>query len=329
MAANSHSTDLEAEIGNLRSALETSGLELSAVKTQLANINRSQMKLENEKIALERSSAKKVDELKSQLEDANFELEDYRRNDGGGGRQELEKAKKAAKVEIEVLQQKADTWEVEAQASKKEMVSLKAKVARLDELEASLNEERKARLLAEQSATPSESPGEDIAVEKIRSLTEKVANLEADLASARSMPTSSSATITDKATRQLRRELDTALREKTYLEDQLKEQDDEILTLRGRIPIPDSPAQSPRTVPSIDAELLSSLETQVVALQTELEQRESAKTEEIHGLEVRLDEATKELEAAKADVFDVQASFDVYRGEMEVSRRFKAYGDAI
>jgi len=63
---------------------------------------------------------------------------------------------------------------------------------------------------------------------------------------------------------------------------------------------------------------LAILEDQVVSLEGELEQLEFRSKQEILGLETQLNEASKELEAARMEIRNVKTAFEVHRGEMEV-----------
>ncbi|KAK4685835.1 hypothetical protein P7C73_g4309, partial [Tremellales sp. Uapishka_1] len=242
--------DLENEIEALRAAQGPSGAELETMKTQLNNTKKELLKVENEKIAVEKSSKKEIDRLKSTMEDQMFELESYR-SDGGVSKDDVEKIKKSATEEKMSLQKRVESLQADIEKRCAEIVLLEQKVLRVSEVEAELLREKNLRTQREQApihpatASPSE----------VQALTEKIAVLESQLSSREPSSSSSTSNIAGdtKSIRQLQRELAALRREKEALEIDLKENDDllaereaEILALRGAIPIPDSPSSRPK-----------------------------------------------------------------------------------
>lgn len=301
------------EVENLRTALGTSNAELATIQTQLATVKKEKMKIENEKMVGERSARKEVEELSDKLEDATFELEDWRRSGDGGGKEEVEKVKKAAKADLKILREKL---EKEVERKSKVVEDLEGKVARLEEAEAIVETERKAK--AELERTVSSSDQAANLQQQVETLNGTIKQLETDLAAARSDVTSSSSILVGKTIRKLQRELDSARRDNRALEEQIDELHERNHALTTRVPLPDSPSLTPVALPSMDIERFTSLEIQVLTLESELEQQKFASQEEIRGLEKQLDEANKELEAARIENRHVKAAFDVFQGEMEV-----------
>ena len=283
LSSDNRVSDLEAEIESLRAAQGPSGLETEKLKTQLATARRELDKATNVQLALERSAKKEIADLKSQLEDVNLELEDWRRNDGGGGRVELERVEKAAKADVDAVQAQVQKLEEELRAKTLELVSMESTVARVGELEALLNEERASRRQSGGSITASS--------DDTMSLREKIKTLEAELTTVKSGASSSTSIpiAPDRVIRQLQREIKTLRNQVKSLEEDLQAQDDEILRLRGAVPLPGSPSLSSEKNVGGDVERLIELEGQldvargeVKDLQAQLEdQRQNAEAYEV------------------------------------------------
>jgi chromosome segregation ATPase len=282
------------------------------------------MKIENEKIALERSAKKEVDTLKSRMEDINDELEMYRRDGVGMSKEEVEKMKKAAQIERDSLSKKVDMLEDEIQRRKKEVTQLERRAAGYEELEAELSREKQTRAdieLALKNASRSNLPvgtldnaKSDAEVER---LTIKIAKLESELEDVRSAspPTVVSG---DVALRQAQRQLKLALSENENLKADLKESDETIARLSAHVPLPIDDSFGTSSPSDNSNERVQTLEAELASLRSQLERVQFDSREEIKCLEKELEEASKDLEAARLEIRSEKAAFTVYRGEMEV-----------
>lgn len=240
----------------LRSTHGPSSIELDKIKAQLSTARKELDKATNAKLAFERSSEREKSELKSRLDDAEFELEDWRRNDGGASKIEIEKVKKAAKVELDNAAAKVRELEKEVEEKGRTVERLERELSGMDDLRTELDEARSA-----QSLTISR-PSADLS-----GLQAKLASLEEELAQARSVPSSaagSAGAIADKTIRQLKREVKTLSATITSLEEEVASQDEEISRLRTAVPLPGSPVLAPSTS---DADL-----TRITELEEDLEE---------------------------------------------------------
>ena len=226
---NDRVSELEAEIAALRSASGGSGEETDKLRTQLTAAKRELDKATNAKLALERSSQRALDELKSQLEDSNFELEDWRRNDGSGGKAELEKVKSTARAQHEAASAQIIELQATVKAKEEAILQLEQQLERVFELEIALEEER---------SRPTVSSAVD--TEETSSLRAKIASLESDLAGAKT--SAPAAIVPDRSVRQLQRENKTLQTQVSSLNDEIASLEDELYRLRGAIPLPQSPA---------------------------------------------------------------------------------------
>jgi len=256
LSSDNRVSELEAEIEMLRSTHGPSSIELDKIKAQLSTARKELDKATNAKLAFERSSEREKSELKSRLDDAEFELEDWRRNDGGASKVEIEKVKKAVKVELDNAAAKVRELEKEVEEKGRTVERLERELSGMDDLRTELDEARSA-----QSPTISK-PSADLS-----GLQAKLASLEEELAQARSVPSAaagSAGAIADKTIRQLKREVKTLSATITSLEEEVASQDEEISRLRTAVPLPGSPVLTPSTS---DADL-----TRITELEEDLEE---------------------------------------------------------
>jgi chromosome segregation ATPase len=286
--------------------------ELDGLKLKLAATISARDKIENQKLALEKSSRREMEELRTRLEELTDEVEYHRSNGSSRDNGEVEKVKKDLGARIasleEVLWKKTD-----------EIAKLEKQVARMEDLEAELESEKSARRDSEAASTtapePTSSP--EIAV-----LQDKVSLLEAELSEARATTSSSGSTSSAKQLRQLQRELDAAKREKDALQSELDQSDDilakkdeEILHLRGALPLPGSPVLG--TTPVHDGRVRE-LELQVESLQEEIRELEASGADTIRKLEGQLETAKAALAQAKSELESTMIEGDKLRADAEV-----------
>ncbi|KAJ9101112.1 hypothetical protein QFC21_003330 [Naganishia friedmannii] len=277
---------LQDEVEDLKDQLSRGAdyAEVDKLKETLANFKKKALKLENEKMALERSTNKAIEQMQSQLESTNEELEYLRRNDGQEATEELEKLKKTAKREKDMLESriaslkeelstKADSLarvEKRLEVMEDELHSAQAALAAAHQAEKKSDEE--LRTLHERSA----GPDEGVAQEKLHVASRQISQLEVELSDAQdrldsmseelkraqatasanqpigSAPdASSSVAHFEKTIRKLQREVSALSREKDALQTNLQENDDllaekdeQIFALQTRIPVPPSPGMS-------------------------------------------------------------------------------------
>jgi DNA repair exonuclease SbcCD ATPase subunit len=261
----------------LRAAQGPSSIELDKLKTQLVNAKKELDKVTNAKLALERSSAREVEELKSRLEDANFELEDWRRNDGSGSKAGIENAKKAARQEVDVLTRRVDELEETIREKERALEKLPVYEAQIAELRIALDQAQAVATETLHGTSTNEASAE---------LSERIADLEKELAAARTAAPSV-ALPADKTSRQLQREISKLKSQVTNLEEELAAQDDEILRLRGAVPLPGSP--------SLTATKSNEEIAKIALLEGELEDAKSQANEARERLEIA-EEQTQALQ---------------------------------
>ena len=306
--------DLEAEIVNLQASLGASNAELAAMQSQLASVKKEKMKLENEKMMGERLAKKDLEELRARFEDANYELEDWRRSTEGGAKEEMEKVRNEGKIEMKNLKEKL---EKDVQEKSTLIQNLEAKVSRLGDLEIALEKERKIKSELERAMPLSiQTPASS---DESAALTEKIATFEAELTAARFEGETTQAGVADRTIRKLQRELESARRDNQALGEQVDDLHERNHSLTTRIPLPESQMSSPKLISSVESAQLAAVEAQVVTLEAELEQRQRMTQEEVRNLESQLDEANTLLEVTKMDVQSVKLTHDLYRHEMKVS----------
>jgi predicted nucleic acid-binding Zn-ribbon protein len=303
--------DLEAELDHLRSTQHNSG-ELDGLKLKLAAAITARDKIENQKLALEKSSRRELEELRTRLEELTDEVEYHRSNGSLRDNGEVEKVKKDLGARIasleDVLRRKTD-----------EIAKLEKQVTRMEELEAELDSEKSARrdIEAASAKVPAQTSSPELA-----GLQDKVALLEVELSEARATTPSSGSTSSAKQLRQLQRELDAAKREKDALQSELDQSDDilakkdeEILHLRGALPLPGSPALGATPV---DDGRVKELELQVESLQEEIRNLEASGADTVRSLEGQLETAKAALEQAKSELESSRIEGDKFRADAEV-----------
>lgn len=106
LSSSANVASLEAELVGLRSLLTESEAQLEPLRTKLSTAQKAVLRLENEKMALERSTARATEELKADLCEARDELEGLREvvHAREGASDELERAKREAARERESLE---------------------------------------------------------------------------------------------------------------------------------------------------------------------------------------------------------------------------------
>ena len=251
LSSDNRVSELEAEIEMLRSGHGSSSMEVDKLRTQLSNAKKELDRATNAKLAFERSAEREKQELKSRLDDAQCELDDWRRNDGSAGQGEIEKIKKAAKAEVENVAARMRELEKEVEEKGRAVERLQRELAGMDDLRAELNDARSAQTFA--PANPS------IDVTELRT---KLASLEEELAQARTVNPStvgSASAIADKTIRQLKREVKSLSTQIATLEEEVASQDEEISRLRTAVPLPGSPILA-STNSSADLERITELE---------------------------------------------------------------------
>jgi chromosome segregation ATPase len=234
--------------------------EVDKLKESLATIKKKSLKLENEKMALERSTKKAIEEMESRLEANNEELEYLRRNGGEETSQELEKLKKAAQMEKATLEGRIASLKDELSSKTDSLARIEK---RLEVMEDDLRDaqgllaaaqEAEARAVEELKQVSRQPAIENSrATESLNAAQEKVAVLEADLAAAQrrldvmadelvqakasaslnrstnTIPESAASTSVahfERTIRQLQREVSGLTREKAALQASLQENDD-------------------------------------------------------------------------------------------------------
>ncbi|WVR00216.1 hypothetical protein IAU59_007358 [Kwoniella sp. CBS 9459] len=272
--------------------------QVKTLREQLVAKKRDLDKSVNEKLAVEIAAKKKSERLESELEDIRAELDYHRSNEGGDGLKELEKAKKAAQAEKEHLASQLREKAEELKQRTSEVKKLTAIADKVNALEVQLEEERQARQQLEEAAAtlgPSSDNVDNGSVAKIESL-------EAEVTRLRAQSVSGNAKTSDGDVRQIRRDLQKAVRDKEYLESLVRENDEllaekdgEIDRLKTAMPIPGSPTLAAR-----DDGRIEQLQKDKLDLQDKLENDKERYESEIAALERRVNEAAKQLETARA-----------------------------
>jgi chromosome segregation ATPase len=259
---------LEAEVENLR-LQAMPGLDLKDIeklRVDLETAKRHAMKMENEKLAVERSIQREMEHIKSKLSDANDELNYLRAFDGQSVQQQLDVTKKSANQERAALEEELQKRSDELEKRRMDVVRLEG---RLRELESD-SEGRKAQIVALESqlqaAQKTSVGGADLemmrsTVTKLEtdlagktmectSARERIVKLEAKLESASSAnATTAVAAPNDaqaaKIKRAHQREVDDLRRAKETLERHLAESEElvaereiEIFELKRHMPLP-------------------------------------------------------------------------------------------
>ncbi|OCF38163.1 hypothetical protein I316_00387 [Kwoniella heveanensis BCC8398] len=278
--------------------------QVNSLREQLASKKRDLDKSVNEKLAVEIAAKKKTERLENELDDVKGELEFYRANEGGGGGKEVEKVKKAMQAEKEHMQTQLRAKEEEITQRTTELQKMIKVTERVSELEAQLEQEQHARQQLQES-TSATAP---VARQDHSESLAKVESLEAEVAKLRAQSLSGSSKAADVDLRQIRRELQKAVRDKEYLESLVKEndellaeKDEQIDRLKTAIPIPGSPTLAPR-----DDGRFSELEEEIATLQQEKGEQEQEHRQQIEALEIQIEQAVKQLEIQKAAESTIQ-----------------------
>lgn len=241
-------------------------------------------------MALERRSAREIDELKSQNEDLGYEIQALR---GDKPSPEVEKLK----GQLAEATQKLATLEASVQ-KKSEEVEAKSRELEERTKELQLKSEEIERLSA------SAADGE-----RIQELESRIVTLEAELGAARTQQP-------DGDSQHLQRELNAAVRKieakEREIEDlkaDLKEANDENSTLRS--------SRSSNAGP-VDDTRIADLEIQLGAAQEELE-AERERAARLVELEKTLEQTTSELQEARDELNAARVDLADLRAQMEVS----------
>ena len=126
-------SDLEAEIASLRLEVDSKSVDLAAVQTQMGSVKRDKMKLENEKLAAERAAKKEIEDLKSRLDDATYELDDWRQSSDGDPKAEVNKVKKLAAEEAQAAKQKVEKLADALEERSRTVGGLQSKLVQLED----------------------------------------------------------------------------------------------------------------------------------------------------------------------------------------------------
>ncbi|WWC64650.1 uncharacterized protein I303_107261 [Kwoniella dejecticola CBS 10117] len=267
--------------------------QIMTLQEQLALRKKDLDKAVNEKLAAEITSKKKVQKLESDMDDIKEELDFYRRNQDAGSSGEVEKVKKAMKLENDNLRVQLSEKEEEITKRSQEIQELEKKSERATALELELENERNARVLLEQQQSSSTS-NVDGASEGLQEAEEKIQSLQAELAKARSGSTTSKG---DMELRQVKRELQKTIRDKEYLESLVKEndellaeKDEEIQRMKTAIPVPGSPVLYAQP----DGRL-EELENQKIDLKNQIQEQQGKYEADIKAIELQLNKNPREL----------------------------------
>lgn len=285
---------------------------------QLANTKREYDKAINEKLAAEVSARKTAERFENEMYELNGELEYYRRSDGGADMKqmdELKKAAQAARAEKEELSKQLAEKEQEIGRQVSEMAKLEKEAQLVQKLKEELEEGKQSRQQLE-AASNSASFVDEASLAKINAL-------EVELVRAKAVSTAGGSRSGDFELRQVRRDLQKALRSKEYLESLVKEndellaeKDEELARMRAAIPLPGSPSLSPQTS---DPGLVEALEEEKAALVEDLEKQAHKYEEEIMRIEVQLAERTRELGVLRESEQLLRGQYLRGQTEIEVS----------
>ncbi|KAK8853159.1 hypothetical protein IAR55_003860 [Kwoniella newhampshirensis] len=291
--------------------------QVDALKEQLVNAKRDFDKAVNEKLAVEMSTRKKTERLENELDEVRGELNYYRNADDGTDSKELERVKKTAQAEKEELSRKLREKEAEVEKKAEEVARLEKKSEMLDSFEAELERERQTRQLLEAEAASAIS----IPLADEDSLAQ-IRQLEAELTKARSASNSSVTTSKagDSELRQVRRELQKAIRDKEYLDSLVKEndellaeKDEEITRLKTAIPMPGSPSLGP----AMTDDSVAALQEERKTLHARLEEEGEKHLLEIRSIEEQLEEKTKQLDDARSSESDLRRQQQRHQDDVE------------
>ncbi|TYJ58821.1 hypothetical protein B9479_000253 [Cryptococcus floricola] len=282
--------------------------QVDSLEAQLANSKSGYDKAVNEKLALERATKKEVARLEEDLEEARGEVEFYRAPDGGVDVNQVEELKKAAqqvREEKEDLARKLSEKEGEVKRQLGEIARLEGEAHLLESLRAELDDERQAR------QEPGTANADQAACETNSSL-EKISALEAELAKVKAA-TNTTSRSGESELRQVRRDLQKALRDREYLDSLVKEndellaeKDEEISRMRAAIPIPGSPVLGAQG----DSSRVAELEEEKAGLLIDLEKQVEDHVQEIAAIETKLSATMSELDHVKAAETEARQKFE-------------------
>ncbi|KAJ9118629.1 hypothetical protein QFC22_003849 [Naganishia vaughanmartiniae] len=340
---------LQDEVEDLKDQLSRGAdyAEVDRLKETLANVKKKALKLENEKMALERSTNKAIEQMQSQLESTNEELEYLRRNDGGEAVEELEKLKKSAKREKEMLDSRIASLKEELSSKTDSMARVEKRLEVMeDELhsvqaaltaayQAEKESDKEIRSLREQSAGRDEGAVQ----EKLNLACRQISKLEIELSTAQdhlsnmsedlkraqtaalahqhtgsAFDASSSVAHFEKTIRKLQREVSALSRERDALQanlqendDLLAEKDEQIFALQTRIPVPPSPGVAMKDDDSA---------VQLAAMSASLKDRE----EQLAAIRTQKAELEEQLRLQNHQVDELNGSISALLVELEIAK---------
>lgn len=317
---------LEAEIEHLKSQAMP-GLDMKEVeklRTDVETAKRHALKMENEKMAAERSIQREMEDIKSRLSDANDELQYLRALDGQSVQQELQNAKKDAQKERLALEQELESRSNDLEKRKMDVLRLET---RLSEVQDEVGQLRSEASVAVQ-------PDED----EVRGLRESIANLKQELEKrttayheakkqiqsllkAASKPVSDNTPTNAQAAKlqrahqreieDLQQAKDTLRRHLADSEELVAERDAEIFELKRHMPLPSSSADASfNDLSAVDTE---ELKQQLTAKAEQFEEAHQAKAL----LEDRLQRVETELKQALATASSKDVELDNLREQLE------------
>ena len=341
---------LEAEVETLR-LQAMPGLDMKDVeklRADLETAKRHAMKMENEKLALERSIQREMEDIKSKLSDANDELNYLRAFDGQSVQQELDVTKKSAKQERAALEEELQKRSDELEKRKMDVVRLER---RLKEVESD-SEGRQAEIIELESqlqaAQKSSIGGEDPEVTRLTigkletdlagktmecmSARERIAKLETKLESASSTIASTVTTAPNdahaaKLKRAHQREVEDLRRAKKDLEQHLAESEElvaeremEIFELKRHMPLPGEQTEEQ------DATATSMTSEEVTKLKADLQ----VKMDHIDNLLKEKEDVEKELRSMKAGLAELRSEHSTCGSTIEsIERQLSDKSDEV
>jgi chromosome segregation ATPase len=349
---------LQDEVETLKDQLSRGAdyAEVDKLKESLASIKKKSLKLENEKMALERSTKKAIEEMESRLEANTEELEYLRRNGGDETSQELEKLKKTAQKEKAALEGRIATLKEELSSKTDSLARIEKRLEVMeDELREAQNslvgaQDAEARAVEELEKLCQRPPAENKDAQKSLDIAqEKVAALEADLSTAQrrldtmaeelaqakasaglnrstnTVPESAVSTSVahlERTIRQLQREVSGLTREKAALQTSLQENDDLLAEKDEEIfalktSIPIPP--SPSATRSLDDSVVDHANL-LAALETKTNELVSLRHEKAE-LQEKLRLQADQMAELTQRVYALQAELEVMQSDnVEVSR---------
>jgi chromosome segregation ATPase len=330
---------LEAEIEHLRSQAMP-GLDLKEVeklRTDVETAKRHALKMENEKMAAERSIQREMEDIKSRLSDANDELQYLRALDGQSVQQELQNAKKDAQKERLALEQELESRSNDLEKRKMDVLRLET---RLSEVQDEVGQLRSEASVAVQ-------PDED----EVRGLRESIANLKQELEKrttayheakkqiqcledklkaaskpvSDNTPTSAQAAKLQRAHQReiedLQQAKDTLRRHLADSEELVAERDAEIFELKRHMPLPPSSADTSfNDLSAVDTE---ELKQQLTAKAEQLEEAHQAKAlleDRLQRVETELKQALATASSKDAELHDLREQLESTLSETEQNR---------